>query len=83
MVLRMDEHLLHVISGGRVVKTMPLPIPPGRLPLLKGVRATTEALPPSGRPARPVTVQSLVNVNSRGMRQASTCESESSTAARS
>jgi hypothetical protein len=62
----MDEHLLYVISGGRVVKAMPLPIPPGRLPLLKGVRAATEALPPSG-PARPVTVQRLVNGNGRVM----------------
>ncbi|GGL85342.1 hypothetical protein GCM10010095_82600 [Streptomyces anthocyanicus] len=66
VVLRMDEHLLHVISGGRVVKTMPLPIPPGRLPLLQGVRAATEALPPSG-PIGPVTVQRLVNGNGRIM----------------
>ncbi|MGW3651699.1 helix-turn-helix domain-containing protein [Streptomyces sp. NPDC000878] len=66
VVLRMDEHLLHVIRGGRVVKTMPLPIPPGRLPLLKGVRAATDALPPSG-PIGPVTVQRLVNGNGRVM----------------
>ncbi|CAG6397599.1 hypothetical protein SCOCK_580025 [Actinacidiphila cocklensis] len=38
MVLRMDEHLLHVISDGRVVKTMPLPIPADRLPGLRAFR---------------------------------------------
>ncbi|MEU6611585.1 IS481 family transposase [Streptomyces shenzhenensis] len=66
VVLRMDEHLLHAISNGRVVKTMPLPIPPGRLPLLKGVRAAAGPLPPGG-PARPLTVQRLVNKTGRVM----------------
>ncbi|WP_438493585.1 IS481 family transposase [Streptomyces asiaticus] len=66
VVLRLDEHLLHAISNGRVVKTMPLPIPAGRLPLLKGVRAAAGPLPPAS-PARPLTVQRLVNRTGRVM----------------
>lgn len=66
VTLRLDEHLLHAISDDRVVKTMPLPIPAGRLPRLQGVRAETTPLPPGspertapklarGSPVRPLT----------------------------
>ncbi|MFF8989967.1 hypothetical protein ACF09H_08470 [Streptomyces sp. NPDC014983] len=48
------------------MKTMPLPIPPGRLPLLQGVRAAAGPLPPGG-PPRPLTVQRLVNTTGRVM----------------
>ncbi|MFJ6598523.1 hypothetical protein ACIQPP_48710 [Streptomyces violaceusniger] len=45
---------------------MPLPIPAGRLPLLQGVRAAAGPLPPAS-PARPLTVQRLVNKTGRVM----------------
>jgi hypothetical protein len=62
VVLRMDEHVLHAISSGRVIRTMPLPITADQRGRLVGVRAASSPLPPSG-PTGPLIVQRRVNVD--------------------
>ncbi len=66
VLLRMDDRLLHVISDGQVVKTMPLPIPVDRVPHLMGVRAAHGPLP-AGAVAGPLVVERLVDTSGRVM----------------
>ncbi|MFD7639541.1 IS481 family transposase [Kitasatospora sp. NPDC059795] len=66
VLLRMDDRLLHVISDGKVVKTMPLPIPVDQVPKLMGVRAAQGPLP-TGAPAGPLVVERLVDTSGRVM----------------
>ncbi|MFG3142718.1 hypothetical protein ACGFZA_41750, partial [Streptomyces sp. NPDC048211] len=55
VILRMDEHVLHTISNGRVVQTMPLPISADQRGRLRGARQASSLLPPQG-PAGPLVV---------------------------
>lgn len=43
--LRLDDHLMHAIADGRLIKTWPLPIPAGQRIQLRGARAATGELP--------------------------------------
>jgi transposase InsO family protein len=58
VTLRLDGHLMHVISGGVLAKTMPSPIPAADRGTLRGARITAAALPPPA--PGPVSVQRKV-----------------------
>lgn len=46
VTLRFDGQLLHVISGNRLVKSLPAPLDPARRAKLTGARTSTSPLPP-------------------------------------
>ncbi|TDC73189.1 IS481 family transposase [Actinomadura sp. 7K507] len=50
VTLRLDQHLMHVIAAGRLVKTLPAPIVPGQAARLTGARTTQQPLPPPPAP---------------------------------
>jgi transposase InsO family protein len=53
LTLRLDGHLLHVIAGGHLIKTLPAPIPTDERGRLRGAqRAQAPLPPPPGGPAR-------------------------------
>ena len=55
VTLRLDGHLMHVIHDGRLVKTLPTPIPAEQRSSLRGARLSTTA-PPAPAPG-PISVQ--------------------------
>ena len=52
VTVRFDGALMHVLSAGRLVKTLPAPLPPNRRAALRGARSATESLPPPAPPQR-------------------------------
>lgn len=50
VTLRLDGHLMHVIAAGRLVKTLPSPIPSEDHSTLSGARTATSPLPPPPAP---------------------------------
>ncbi|MEU7908290.1 integrase core domain-containing protein [Actinoplanes sp. NPDC049118] len=58
VTLRLDGHLMHVIHDGRLVKTLPAPIPADQRTSLRGARLTTTALPAPA--SGPISVQRKV-----------------------
>jgi hypothetical protein len=58
VTLRLDGHLLHVIAGGVLAKTLPSPVPAGDRARLRGARIADTPLP-SPAPG-PVSVQRKV-----------------------
>jgi transposase InsO family protein len=58
VTLRLDGHLVHVISGGVLAKTLPSPIPAANRAKLRGARIASAALPPPA--PGPVSVQRKV-----------------------
>lgn len=53
VTLRFDGQLMHVIADGRVVKTMPAPIPPEQRARLSGARSPrTKVVPPTAQALR-------------------------------
>ena len=46
VTLRLDGHLMHVISSGVLAKTLPSPVPPAGRSKLRGARIAAAALPP-------------------------------------
>jgi transposase InsO family protein len=58
VTLRLDGHLVHVISGGTLAKTLPSPIPAADRSKLRGARIAAVALPPPA--PGPVSVQRKV-----------------------
>jgi transposase InsO family protein len=58
VTLRLDGHLIHVISGGVLAKTLPSPIPAAERGKLRGARIAAAALPPPA--PGPVSVQRKV-----------------------
>lgn len=61
IALRLDGHLMHVITGGRLVKTLPSPVAPDERAKLSGARTATSALPPP--PAPPARVLRTIATN--------------------
>lgn len=64
VTLRFEGALLHVLSAGRLVKTLPAPLEPRQRAALRGARPATEPLPPPAPPQRAVR---RVNQNGRIM----------------
>ena len=64
VTLRFEGALLHVVSAGRLVKTLPGPLEPLKRAALRGARPATEPLPPPAPPQRAVR---RVNQNGRIM----------------
>jgi transposase InsO family protein len=58
VTLRLDGHLIHVISGGVLAKTLPSPVPAADRSKLRGARIAAAALPPPA--PGPVSVQRKV-----------------------
>ena len=58
VTLRLDGHLIHVISGGVLAKTLPSPIPAADRATLRGARIAAAPLPPPA--PGPVSVQRKV-----------------------
>ena len=58
VTLRLDGHLVHVISDGVLAKTLPSPIPAGDRAKLRGAHVAAAALPPPA--PGPVSVQRKV-----------------------
>jgi hypothetical protein len=58
VTLRLDGHLVHVISGGVLARTLPSPVPADGRGKLRGARIAAAALPPPA--AGPVSVQRKV-----------------------
>ncbi len=58
VTLRLDGHLIHVISNGTLAKTLPSPIPAAERGKLRGARIAGTALPPPA--PGPVSVQRKV-----------------------
>jgi transposase InsO family protein len=58
VTLRLDGHLIHVISGGTLAKTLPSPIPAADRGTLRGARIAAAPLPPPA--PGPVSVQRKV-----------------------
>jgi transposase InsO family protein len=58
VTLRLDGHLVHVISGGTLAKTLPSPIPAADRSKLRGARIAAAPLPPPA--PGPVSVQRKV-----------------------
>jgi len=58
VTLRLDGHLVHVISGGVLAKTLPSPIPAAARATLRGARIGAAPLPPPA--PGPVSVQRKV-----------------------
>jgi transposase InsO family protein len=52
VTLRFEGALMHVVANGRLVKTMPAPLPPDQRATLRGARPTSEPLPPPAPPNR-------------------------------
>ncbi|MFE6848800.1 IS481 family transposase [Streptomyces sp. NPDC057686] len=53
VTLRFDGQLMHVIADGRVVKTMPAPVPPDQRARISGARSPrTKVIPPSAQALR-------------------------------
>ncbi|MFE9069215.1 IS481 family transposase [Streptomyces violaceusniger] len=53
VTLRFDGQLMHVIADGRVVKTLPAPVPPDQRAQLSGARSPrTKVIPPSAQALR-------------------------------
>ncbi|WP_431240942.1 IS481 family transposase (plasmid) [Mycolicibacterium aichiense] len=52
VTLRFEGSLMHVVANGRLVKTLPAPLPPNQRPALRGARPTSEPLPPPAPPHR-------------------------------
>jgi hypothetical protein len=46
IILRLDDHLMHAIANGHLIKTWPLPIDASQRIHLRGARAATSELPP-------------------------------------
>jgi transposase InsO family protein len=59
VTLRLDGHLVHVISGGVLAKTLPSPVPAADRAKLRGARIAAATLPPPPAPG-PVSVQRKV-----------------------
>lgn len=72
VTLRFDGQLMHVIADGRVVKTLPAPIPPEQRAQISGVRSPrTAIIPPSAqalRAQRKVPVDGVVMVGGQRLR---------------
>jgi hypothetical protein len=64
VTLRFEGALMHVLSAGRLVKTLPAPLEAPRRATLRGARPATESLPP---PAPPQRAMRRVNQNGRNM----------------
>lgn len=64
VTVRFEGALLHVLSAGRLVKTLPAPLEPLKRAALRGARPATEPLPPPAPPQRAVR---RVNQNGRIM----------------
>jgi transposase InsO family protein len=60
VTLRFDGALMHVLTAGRLVKTLPAPLDPSRRATLRGARPAAEPLPP---PAPPLRAMRRVNEN--------------------
>lgn len=58
VTLRIDDHLIHVIRDGRIVKTLPCTIPAQRRHSIRGAMAATAELPPAA--LGPVSVRRRV-----------------------
>lgn len=65
VTLRLDGHLMHVIHDGRLVKTLPAPIPADQRTSLLGARLTTTPLPAPA--SGPVSVQRKVPADGKVM----------------
>lgn len=52
VTVRFDGALMHVLAAGRLVKTLPAPIPPEHRATLRGARPTSEPLPQPAPPER-------------------------------
>jgi transposase InsO family protein len=52
VTLRFAGTLMHVVANGRLVKTLPAPLPPDQRATLRGARPTSEPLPPPAPPHR-------------------------------
>lgn len=59
VTLRLDGGLIHATAGNMLLKTLPNPLPPHEIALIKGARPATSALPPPP-PAGPQSVQRRV-----------------------
>lgn len=72
VTLRFDGQLMHVIADGRVVKTLPAPIPPEQRAQISGVRSPrTAIIPPSAQALqaqRKVPVDGVVMVGGQRLR---------------
>ena len=49
---RFDGTLMHIVANGRLVKTLPAPLPKDQRTALRGARPTVEPLPPPAPPQR-------------------------------
>lgn len=58
VTLRLDGHLMHVIAGGKLITTLPAPVPPDQRAILVGARRAATKLPPP--PAGQVRVRRRV-----------------------
>ncbi len=65
ITLRLDGHLMHVVHDGRLVKTLPAPIPADQRTSLRGARLTTTALPAAA--SGPLSVQRKVPADGKVM----------------
>ncbi len=65
ITLRLDGHLMHVVHDGRLVKTLPAPIPADQRTRLRGARLTTTALPVAV--SGPISVQRKVPADGKVM----------------
>jgi transposase InsO family protein len=65
VTLRLDGHLMHVIHDGRLVKTLPAPIPADQRTSLRGARLSTTQLP--APVSGPVSVQRKVPADGKIM----------------
>lgn len=62
ITLHLDEHLMHAIADGHVIKTWPLPVPADQRGSLKGVRAASGPLP-TPLPSAPIYATRRVPTN--------------------
>jgi transposase InsO family protein len=71
VIVRFDGPLMHVLAAGRLVKTLPAPLPPERRIALRGAWPTSEPLPapaPSQRALRRVAANGTVTVAGQRLR---------------
>jgi hypothetical protein len=61
--LRLETRVIHVIDGGRLVKTLPSPVPPQQRARVRGARAAVDGLPPRG----PVVVERRIHQRGQTM----------------
>jgi hypothetical protein len=52
VTVRFEGTLMHVVSNGRLFKTLPAPLPPDQRTALRGARPTSDPLPPPAPPHR-------------------------------